>query len=203
MVYRRWCNGRPDRRYLDEMFDRLAGTGAGGRRALAEAEDHLRAGAEEGVTNGLTPEEAQRAAVARFGPSDRIATAFRLSHAGLGHRQQGCSPRSPSQSSESAACCCSVPPSSAPCSVRATALAPTSRPAWSPERWRSPSPAGHSCAPEANGRPKQDARTQQGRQDATGTAGRNRDTQDATGTQGPHGRRTTKRPPDGRPADQA
>jgi hypothetical protein len=64
------------------MFDRLAGTGAGGRRALAEAEDHLRAGAEEGVTNGLTPEEAQRAAVARFGP--RIATAFRLSHAGPG-----------------------------------------------------------------------------------------------------------------------
>jgi hypothetical protein len=30
-------------RYLDEMFDRLAGTGGAGRRALVEAEDHLRA----------------------------------------------------------------------------------------------------------------------------------------------------------------
>ena len=28
-------------RYLDALFDRLAGTGAAGRRALAEAEDHL------------------------------------------------------------------------------------------------------------------------------------------------------------------
>lgn len=28
-------------RYLDEFFDRLAGQGAAGRRALAEAEDHL------------------------------------------------------------------------------------------------------------------------------------------------------------------
>ena len=30
-------------RYLDELFDQLAGTGAAGRRALMEAEYHLRA----------------------------------------------------------------------------------------------------------------------------------------------------------------
>src|SRR6476659_4613606 len=30
-------------RYLDELFDQLAGTGAAGRRALLEAEYHLRA----------------------------------------------------------------------------------------------------------------------------------------------------------------
>ena len=29
--------------YLDELFDQLAGTGAAGRRALMEAEYHLRA----------------------------------------------------------------------------------------------------------------------------------------------------------------
>jgi hypothetical protein len=36
-------------RYLDEMFDRLAGTGSAGRRALAETEDHLRASAAAGM----------------------------------------------------------------------------------------------------------------------------------------------------------
>ena len=35
----------PVERYLDALFDRLAGTGQAGRRSLVEAEDHLRAAA--------------------------------------------------------------------------------------------------------------------------------------------------------------
>ena len=39
--------------YLDELFDQLAGTGAAGRRALMEAENHLRAAAAGDVARGL------------------------------------------------------------------------------------------------------------------------------------------------------
>ncbi|MGI5241869.1 permease prefix domain 1-containing protein [Dactylosporangium sp. CA-139066] len=45
-----------------------AGTGARGRRMLAEAEDHLRSAADDGVSRGLDPVAAQREAVDRFGP---------------------------------------------------------------------------------------------------------------------------------------
>ena len=54
-------------RYLDEMFDRLAGTGPGGRRMLAETESHLLDAVEDGRARGLTDEDAEKEAVARFG----------------------------------------------------------------------------------------------------------------------------------------
>ncbi|GAA3206286.1 permease prefix domain 1-containing protein [Dactylosporangium siamense] len=63
----------PVERYLDEMFDRLAGTGAPGRRMLAEAESHLLAATEDGIGRGLDPETAERDAVARFGAAAEIA----------------------------------------------------------------------------------------------------------------------------------
>lgn len=53
--------------YLDEMFHRLAGTGAAGRRMLAETESHLLAAVEEGRARGLDAEAAERAAIERFG----------------------------------------------------------------------------------------------------------------------------------------
>jgi len=68
--------GRIDR-YLDEMFDRLAGTGGRGRRAVAEAEDHLRAAAADAVARGLPVAQAERDAVARFGSPALIAGQLR------------------------------------------------------------------------------------------------------------------------------
>jgi hypothetical protein len=69
-------------RYLDELLDRLAGTGAVGRRALAEAEDHLRAAVADGVARKLPQEQAEHEAVVRFGPSARIARQLRRAHRG-------------------------------------------------------------------------------------------------------------------------
>lgn len=69
-------------RYLDEMFDRLAGTGAAGRRALTETEDHLRAAASDGTAQGLSAAQAEQQAVARFGPPARIAAQLRRAHRG-------------------------------------------------------------------------------------------------------------------------
>ncbi|MEV4510825.1 permease prefix domain 1-containing protein [Dactylosporangium sp. NPDC049525] len=63
----------PVEEYLDEMFDRLAGTGAPGRRILAEAETHLLAATEDGIARGLDPMAAEREAVARFGAATDIA----------------------------------------------------------------------------------------------------------------------------------
>ena len=67
-------------RYLDEMFDRLAGTGAAGRRALAETEDHLRAAVTAGMADGLPERQAEHEAVARFGSAARIAGQVRYVH---------------------------------------------------------------------------------------------------------------------------
>jgi hypothetical protein len=61
-------------RYLDELFDRMAGRGAAGRRALAEAEDHLRAAAADATARGLPTSEAELEAVARFGPPAAMAS---------------------------------------------------------------------------------------------------------------------------------
>jgi hypothetical protein len=72
----------PVERCLDELFDRLAGSGGAGRRALAEAEDHLRSAVADGVAAGLSTEDAERAAVARFGSAARIADELRVTHAG-------------------------------------------------------------------------------------------------------------------------
>ena len=62
----------PVEQYLDEMFDRLAGTGPAGRRMLAEAESHLLAAAEEGRARGLDAELAEVEAIDRFGPVARV-----------------------------------------------------------------------------------------------------------------------------------
>lgn len=53
--------------YLDELYSKLRGSPRQGRRLLAEAEDHLRQGVEEGLAGGLTLEEAQQHAVSSFG----------------------------------------------------------------------------------------------------------------------------------------
>lgn len=64
-------------RYLDELFDRLAGQGAAGRRALAEAEDHLTAAAADAVERGLPAERAEHEAVTRFGSPAMVARKLR------------------------------------------------------------------------------------------------------------------------------
>ena len=53
--------------YLDELYTKLRGSPRQGRRLLAEAEDHLRQGVDEGLAGGLTLEEAQQHAVSSFG----------------------------------------------------------------------------------------------------------------------------------------
>jgi len=70
----------PVDRYLDDLFDRLAGTGAAGRRTVAEVEDHLRSAAEDGEALGLDRLEAERRAVATFGPADTMAARIRAVH---------------------------------------------------------------------------------------------------------------------------
>ncbi|MDW5328206.1 permease prefix domain 1-containing protein [Plantactinospora sp. KLBMP9567] len=70
-------------RHLDEMFDQLAGTGAVGRRLLAEVEDHLRDAVADEMAQGVPAERAERNAVTRFGPPDRIAGDLRRARRGL------------------------------------------------------------------------------------------------------------------------
>jgi HAAS len=53
--------------YLDELYTKLRGSPRQGRRLLAEAEDHLRQGVDEGLAGGLTLQEAQEHAVSSFG----------------------------------------------------------------------------------------------------------------------------------------
>jgi hypothetical protein len=67
-------------RYLDELFDRLAGQGAAGRRALTEAEDHLRAAAADAVASGLPADQAEHDAVTRFGSPAMVARKMRSAH---------------------------------------------------------------------------------------------------------------------------
>jgi hypothetical protein len=63
--------------YLDELFDQLAGTGAAGRRALMEAEYHLRAVAADAMIRGLPQDQAEHEAVSRFGPPALVARKLR------------------------------------------------------------------------------------------------------------------------------
>ena len=63
--------------YLDELFDQLAGTGAAGRRALMEAEYHLRATAADAMARGLPEDQAEHEAVSRFGPPALVARKLR------------------------------------------------------------------------------------------------------------------------------
>jgi HAAS len=64
----------PAARYLDDLADRLPGSGRSMRRTLAEVEDHLAeaAAAEQGP--GVDQETAEAAAVARFGAPSEIAS---------------------------------------------------------------------------------------------------------------------------------
>jgi hypothetical protein len=63
--------------YLDDVFDRLAGTSTAGRRALAEIEDHLSTATADEVARGRSPVDAERVVVARFGDPGRIAGQIR------------------------------------------------------------------------------------------------------------------------------
>jgi hypothetical protein len=63
--------------YLDELFDQLAGTGAAGRRALMEAEYHLRTVAADAMARGLPEDQAEHEAVSRFGPPALVARKMR------------------------------------------------------------------------------------------------------------------------------
>jgi hypothetical protein len=63
--------------YLDALFDQLAGTGAAGRRALIEAEGHLRAVAANAMARGLPEDQAEHEAVSRFGPPALVARKLR------------------------------------------------------------------------------------------------------------------------------
>jgi hypothetical protein len=69
--------------YLDELFDRLAGTGAAGRRALAEAEDHLTSAVATHTATGHSVPEAQRLAVAQFGDPVSFASGIARAQGGL------------------------------------------------------------------------------------------------------------------------
>jgi hypothetical protein len=69
---------------LDKLFDQLSGTGGAGRRALAEAEDHLRSAVADAQSRGLSRAEAEAEAVARFGPPEQIARELRVAHQRIG-----------------------------------------------------------------------------------------------------------------------
>jgi hypothetical protein len=75
--------GGPVECWLDRIFDGLTGTGAGGRRALAEIEDHLREAVADGIGRGLRQADAEHEAVARFGSADRVARGVRAAHRSL------------------------------------------------------------------------------------------------------------------------
>jgi hypothetical protein len=68
--------------YLDRLLLALRGRPGDVRRILAETEDHLRDAAAAGVRAGLAPEEAERAAVERFGPVAVVARRSGRSRAG-------------------------------------------------------------------------------------------------------------------------
>ena len=62
-------------RYLDRLFNLLAGTGIRGRRVFAETEAHLADSVEALVREGRSPDDAAREAIARFGPPESVARA--------------------------------------------------------------------------------------------------------------------------------
>jgi hypothetical protein len=60
--------------YLDQLFVRLRGTPRHARRVLAETEEHLRDSAAAQRDRGVPHAEAERQAIAAFGPVDLVAT---------------------------------------------------------------------------------------------------------------------------------
>lgn len=65
----------PVEAYLDQLLVALRGHPRQIRHQLAEAEAHLRDASAEGVARGLTQDEAETEAVARFGPADILSAA--------------------------------------------------------------------------------------------------------------------------------
>jgi hypothetical protein len=62
--------------YLDVLVVALRGRARRVRRILAEVEDHLQDGYDEGLARGLTPADAADAAVKRFGAPRLVARDF-------------------------------------------------------------------------------------------------------------------------------
>ena len=69
-------------RYLDELAERLAGTGDAGMRVLIETEAHLYAAADDAMAQGLREDRAEHEAVSRFGPPALVARKLRTAHRG-------------------------------------------------------------------------------------------------------------------------
>jgi hypothetical protein len=68
--------------YLDELAEALRVDGRRARRILAETEGHLNDAVQARVESGSSPEAAQRAAIAAFGPPRDIAARFGAAAAG-------------------------------------------------------------------------------------------------------------------------
>jgi hypothetical protein len=66
----------PIETYLDRLLTHLRGSTRDVRRILSEAEEHLRDAASEMTAAGVSEEEAQRQAVARFGDPRTVARRF-------------------------------------------------------------------------------------------------------------------------------
>ena len=64
-------------RYLDELSERLSGTGAAGMRVLIEVEAHLYVAAADAMARGLPEDQAEHEAVSRFGPPALVARKLR------------------------------------------------------------------------------------------------------------------------------
>lgn len=64
--------------YLDRLIETLRGPGHEVRRALTESEDHLREAEAAELAAGKEPEEAARAAIARFGTPEEVARRYDL-----------------------------------------------------------------------------------------------------------------------------
>lgn len=64
--------------YLDDLLVRLPGSPREVRHLLAEAEAHLRDATADGIARGLSAEDAEREAVARFGSAGGLARQERL-----------------------------------------------------------------------------------------------------------------------------
>jgi hypothetical protein len=69
-------------RYLDELAERLAGTGDAGMRVLIETEAHLYAAATDAMARRLPEDQAEHEAVSRFGPPALVARKLRAAHGG-------------------------------------------------------------------------------------------------------------------------
>ena len=67
----------PVEAYLDRLLLQLGGRATDVRRVLAEAEEHLRDAQAEAEVRGLSPEQAAREAVLRFGSPATVARSFR------------------------------------------------------------------------------------------------------------------------------